>query len=136
MNLNTILLQTHSGVRWLVVLATVIALVWMLVGLLQQRSYDTTAKRMMLVFSGLITLQWVIGIVLFLVSGGFDVGYRWIHAGIMTIAVAVSHMHQRWKNAPDSLRFRNSLLIIILVLVLVAIGIQVLPQGWAMTRAG
>jgi uncharacterized membrane protein YphA (DoxX/SURF4 family) len=129
-----ILLQAHSGLRWLVVLVTVIAIVWMLVGMVQQRTYDALAKRVMLFFSILISLQWLLGIVLFLLSGGFDISYRWVHALMMTVAVAMAHMHQRWKNSPDSVRYRNSLLVVIAVLILVAIGIQVLPQGWAMTR--
>jgi hypothetical protein len=123
------LFHAHSGLRWLVVLATIIALAWMLLGLLQKRAYDSTARRIMLAFAGLVTLQWLVGLILFLVMGGFDVGYRWEHAVIMTAAVAVSHMHNRWKNAPDALRYRNSLLIVIAALALVFIGVARLPGG-------
>jgi hypothetical protein len=130
MDLNTILFEAHSGVRWLVVLVTLIALAWMLVGLLQKRAFDPMARRVMLAFSGLISLQWVLGLVLFLVMGGFDVGYRWEHLVTMTIAVGLAHMHNRWKNAADALRYRNNLILILVVLALVFVGVARLPQGW------
>ncbi len=131
MEFSQILFQAHSGVRWLVVLMTLVALVWMLVGLLQQRAYDQTARRVMLAFSIVVSLQWLLGVILFVVQGDFSSGYRWEHAITLTIAVAVSHLHNRWKNAPDAVRYRNNLLIIVAVLVLVFIGVARLPQGWS-----
>lgn len=130
MDLQNILLQAHSGVRWLVVVVTLIALVWMIIGLLQKRAYDQGAKRIMLAFSGVITLQWLLGLIVFLVMNSFSVGYRWEHAVTMTLATGVAHMHQRWKKAEDRVRYRNSLLIILIVLMLVFIGVARLPQGW------
>ncbi len=130
MDLQNILLQAHSGIRWLVVVVTLIALVWMAIGLLQKRAYGQGAKRIMLAFSGVITIQWLLGLVVFLVLNSFSIGYRWEHAVIMTLATGLAHMHQRWKNAADSVRYRNSLLIILIVLMLVFIGVTRLPQGW------
>lgn len=131
--MNNFILQLHSGIRWLVVLATLIALVWMLLGLVQKRQYDRMAQRVMTSFSGLVTLQWLIGIILFLALGAFNITYRWEHAFTMTIAVAVSHMHRRSKNADDSVRYRNSLIIVAVVLIVIFIGVSLLPQGWKMS---
>lgn len=128
--MNNFILQLHSGIRWLVVLATLIALVWMLLGLVQKRQYDQMAQRVMNSFSGLVTLQWLIGIILFLALGAFNITYRWEHAFAMTIAVAVSHMHRRSKNVDDSVRYRNSLMIVAAVLIVVFVGVSLLPQGW------
>jgi hypothetical protein len=128
--MNDFLFNLHSGVRWLVVLITLVALVKLILGLVQKQPYDTLTQRIMMAFSGIISLQWLIGIILFLVMNSFSVGYRWEHAVTMTIAVAVSHMHRRWKDAPDAIRYRNSLIIVIVVLVLVFIGVARLPQGW------
>lgn len=131
--MENFLFAAHSGLRWLVVLAALVALVWMIVGLVQRRTYDQLARRIMLAFSGLLSLQWLLGLVLFVVLGSFELAHRWEHLVTMTIAVGVSHMHNRWKAAPDAVRFRNGLIIVVVVLVLVYIGVARLPQGWAMT---
>jgi hypothetical protein len=135
MDLNIMLFHTHSGLRWLVVLATVVALVYMLLGLVRKTAYTGLAHRIMIIFSGLITLQWVVGLILLLVRGTFA-GYEFEHALTMTIAVGVSHMHMRFRRAADSVRYRNGLLIVVAVLVLVYIGVARLPQGWSMAMGG
>ncbi len=124
------MLGLHSGVRWLVVLVTLIALVKLILGIVQNQSYDSLTRRMMLAFSGLISVQWLIGLIYLLVLGVFNNGTFWSHAGVMTVAVAISHMHNRWKNAPDATRYRMSLLIVIAVLVLVIVGVA-LVNGWS-----
>lgn len=135
MDLNTILFHTHSGLRWLVVLATVIALVYLLLGLVRKGAYTVLAHRIMIIFSGLLTLQWLVGLILLLVRGTFA-SYEWEHALTMTVAVAVSHMHMRFRRAADSIRYRNGLLIVIAVLVLVYLGVARLPQGWSVAMGG
>lgn len=129
MELSTILIEAHSGIRWLVVLITIIALIWMTLGLVQKRTFDQTAKRVMLAFSGLVTVQWLLGLILLLVMGAFT-GYQLEHAVTMTLATGAAHMHNRFKNAPDQTRYRNNLLLILIVLMLVFIGVARLPQGW------
>lgn len=128
--MNDLLFNAHSGARWVVVLVTILALVKLIIGLVQQPTYGAVTRRLMLAFSGIVTVQWVLGLILFLALGAFDLGYRWEHAVTMTIAVAISHLHNRWKNAPDALRYRNSLIIVVIVLMLVFIGVARLPQGW------
>jgi hypothetical protein len=128
-NMQSFLLGLHSGVRWLVVLVTIIALVKLVVGIVQKRSYDQLTHQLMLAFSGLITLQWALGLILLLALGIFNSGAIWGHAGVMTVAVAVSHLHNRWKKADDSTRYQMGLLIVIAVLVLVIIGVA-LVGGW------
>lgn len=125
------LFNLHSGIRWLVVAITVIALAKVLLGIVQKSKYDQLTFRIMIAFSGLITVQWVIGVILLLVLGDFDVSYRWEHAVIMTIAIGVAHMHMRFKSMPGMIRFRSSLVIIVVVLALVYVGVARLPQGWA-----
>ena len=127
--MQAFLLGLHSGVRWLVVLVTLIALIKLLLGVVQKQSYDKLTQRIMLAFSGLISLQWILGIILLIALGTFSSGQIWSHAGTMTIAVAISHLHNRWKKADDSVRYRMSLLVVIAVLVLVFIGVA-LVNGW------
>ncbi len=123
------LLGLHSGVRWLVVLVTLVALVKLIIGIVQKQSYDKLTQRIMLAFSGIVSLQWLIGIIVLIVFGNFSSGQIWSHAGTMTIAVAVSHLHNRWKKAEDPVHYRMSLLIVIAVLVLVIVGVA-LVNGW------
>lgn len=131
MDLGNFFFQAHSGWRWIVMLATVVALVWMLLGLVQQRAYDQTARRIMLFFSISIDIQFLIGIILLLIRIS-EVGLQSIyieHSVIMLVAVAVAHLPARWKNAADSIRYRNSLIAVIAVLVLVYIGVARVG-GW------
>jgi hypothetical protein len=124
------LLGLHSGVRWLVVLITIIALIKLILGLVQKQSYDMLTQRIMMAFSGLTSLQWLIGLILLIALGNFSSGMIWSHAGVMTVAVAISHMHNRWKRSPDVIRYRNSLIVVIVVLVLVFIGVSIV-NGWS-----
>ena len=127
--MQAFLLGLHSGVRWLVVLITVVALIKLILGIVQKQSYDKLTQRIMLAFSGLVSLQWLIGIILMVAMGVFSSGQIWSHAGTMTIAVAVSHLHNRWKKAEDPVRYRMSLLVVIAVLILVVVGVS-LVNGW------
>ena len=127
--MQAFLLGLHSGVRWLVVVITVVALIKLILGIVQKQSYDKLTQRIMLAFSGLVSLQWLIGIILMVAMGVFSSGQIWSHAGTMTIAVAVSHLHNRWKKAEDPVRYRMSLLVVIAVLILVVVGVS-LVNGW------
>ncbi len=128
--MQAFLLGLHSGVRWLVVLITVVALIKLILGIVQKQSYDQLTQRIMTAFSMLTSLQWLIGIILLIALGVFNNGQFWSHAGTMTIAVAVSHLHNRWKKSEDSVRYRMSLLVVIAVLVLVFIGVAIV-NGWS-----
>jgi hypothetical protein len=90
----------------------------------------------MLIFAVLMTVQWLIGVVFFAVLGGFDVRFRWEHALVMTVAVALAHMPNRWKRADARTRYRSGLLILLGVLALVYVGVALLPQGWRVTPLG
>lgn len=133
MSFAQILQEAHSGVRWLVVLGTVVALVWMLLGIIQSKAYDAQAKRVMMIFTRLIEIQWLLGLILFITVGirdGFSVGFRWEHLAIMTIAVAVPHMTAMFKKRPDAVQYRAGLALVLVTLALVFIGVSRLPQGW------
>ncbi|MBZ0285787.1 MAG: hypothetical protein K8L97_33975 [Anaerolineae bacterium] len=129
----TALRHTHSLVRWLVVIVTVVALIRLGMGVVQGGTYDAMTQRIMQAFAGLTSLQWLIGLIFMFVYGsylGLIPGHVWGHLVVMTIAVALSHMHNMFKKKPDNVRFRNSLLLVIGVVVLVIIGVALLPQGW------
>ena len=128
--LNNILFQAHSGIRWLVVLVTVVALVVVIVGWLQKRDFESFARRFMTVFSSLVGLQWLAGIILIIVMGTYT-SYQIEHAVTMTLAVVAAHMYLPFKRRPDSTRYVVSLIVILVTLAIVYVGVARLPQGWA-----
>lgn len=127
-----ILLTIHSYVRWLVVIVGLLALVKFLIGWLRRSQFQPMDRGLMSGFVGLIDLQALLGIILF-VWGWLDVGlvrYRAEHAFTMILALVLAHLSARWRQASDTTRFRNYALIILGVFILVFAGIAVLPQGW------
>ncbi len=127
-----ILLMIHSIMRWVIVVAAIVAAVKFGLGWLQGGAFASMDRGLASGFSGLMDLQVAIGLILLIWSGlageGFP-SFRIEHAITMVIAAAVAHLHVLWKNSDDKLRFRNSLFIILDVLVIVFIGIARLPTS-------
>jgi hypothetical protein len=127
-----ILLMAHSGLRWLVLLVALIAIVKFLLGWLTRSSFKGMDRGLMAGYSGLLDLQSTLGIIFLLWNGLTGAGfprYRLEHGLIMIVAAVVAHLSSRWKNEQDAVRFRNNLFLIVASLVLVLIGIAVLPGG-------
>ena len=127
-----ILVIAHSGIRWLVLLVAVIAMIKYLLGWLQRGQFKGMDRGLMAGFSGLMDLQVALGIVLLLWSGFAGAGFPFVrigHASIMLAAAVLAHMSRRWKNADDATRFRNNLFLIVGSLILILIGISILPGG-------
>ena len=127
-----ILLMAHSGLRWLVLLVALVAIVKFLLGWLTRGSFKGMDRGLMAGYSGLLDLQSALGIIFLLWNGFTGAGfprYRLEHGLIMIVAAVVAHLSSRWKNAEDAVRFRNNLFLIVASLVLVLIGIAILPGG-------
>jgi len=122
-----ILFTLHSLVRWLVVLATIAAIVWMARGLIQKLAYDDLSRRVMTIFSSLVGAQWLLGTILFIAFGQFDNRYRWEHAFTMTIVLILAHVHMMLKKRDDRTRYLGGLISVIVALALVYAGVSVLP---------
>lgn len=129
-----ILLMIHSIMRWLIVLAGVIALVKFALGWLRGGAFKGLDRGLTAGFSGLMDLQAALGFILMLWNGLVDGAgfprYRLEHMAVMLVAAVLGHLHSRWRNAGDKTRFRNTFLMILGVLVLVSAGVAVLPGGW------
>jgi uncharacterized membrane protein YphA (DoxX/SURF4 family) len=127
-----ILLIVHSGLRWLILIIAVSAIIKFLIGWLQHGQHKGMDRGLMSGFTGLMDLQAALGTVLLLWSGlagdGFPF-FRIAHALIMIAAGVVAHMSRRWKDADDATRFRNNLFLIVGSLILILIGISILPGG-------
>jgi uncharacterized membrane protein YphA (DoxX/SURF4 family) len=128
-----LLLQAHSGIRWLVVLAAVIAIVVFLLNWLQKNPASQTDRKFMAIFVGLFDLQWLLGVILLLWVGFGGDGFtrqRLEHAFTMTLALVLAHLSAKWKNAPAPTRARNYLFLTLGVLLLIIAGVAVFPTGW------
>ena len=129
----TLLLMTHSIVRWLIVLVSILAVVKFTLGWRRGQSFSRLDKGLTSGFSGLMDLQALLGITYFLWSGIANnqfPAYRWAHAATMLVAVFIAHLSARWKVAADKIRYRNTLLTVVGSLALVVVGVFLLPQGW------
>lgn len=127
-----ILLLAHSGLRWLIILVALIAIIRFLIGWLSGSQFKGMDRGLMAGFSGLMDLQATLGIIFLLWNGFTSSGfprYRLEHGLIMIVAAVVAHLSARWKNADDTTRFRTNLLLIAASLLLVVIGLLVLPGG-------
>lgn len=128
----TILLAIHSFVRWIILLVAVIAIVKFAVGWRRGGAFKGIDRGLTAGFSGLMDLQALLGVVLLLWGGFTGAGfplYRIEHGFTMILAAVAAHLSARWKNAADTIRFRNNLFVILGSLILVLVGIAVLPGG-------
>jgi len=128
----------HSVVRYLVILGSLVSLVWFVLVMAKRVTGNESRDRMLMaIFSGLIDLQVLVGLVFLVVTSG-AVGwpqFRIEHAVTMIIAAVVAHLPMRWRNAniPREVKARNNVLVIVAVIVIVLLGIARLPyNAWRM----
>lgn len=129
-----ILLTLHSTLRWIVVIAAVVALVVMAATWLRNEQHSRADRTVMTAFTGLLDLQALLGIILLVwmssIGGGAFPRYRLEHAFTMIVAVILAHLSARWKNSPAAVRARNNLIIVVIALLLIWVGVRQLPKGW------
>ena len=125
------LLTLHGEIRWLVALVAVVAIVKYGLGLWQKQSYGPMDRGLIAAFTGLLDLNFLLGLILlFGLGGGFPM-HRIEHAVTMLLAVIVAHSSAAWCKSDDATRkFRNNLIVIVLALVLVVVGVIRLRGGW------
>ena len=90
MELTTILFEAHSGVRYLVLLAGVAAFLYTLVAAVRSRPWDRTGRILMAVFTGVLDLQLLLGLVLVFLWQFY--GALIGHITMMLLAAAVAHI--------------------------------------------
>ena len=126
-----VLLEIHSGLRWLLIAVTVIALI---VTLRSFRGGGGALNRIsMLLFRIVITLQWLVGAFLLVVKYPLaEWPGRLEHIVTMTLAMVLTHIF----GGRRASRPLVSLILIIVVLALVLFSITRLPQGWRLSPGG
>lgn len=127
-----VLLPIHSYLRWLIVILAVTAVIKFTLGWLRGGAFKGMDRGLASGFSGLMDLQALLGIIM-LFGFGVNEGFPMIrieHGVTMLIAVVLGHLPARWKNAADSIRFRNTLFCILGAMLFVFVGVMRLPGGW------
>ena len=121
-----VLLEIHSGLRWLLIAVTVIALI---VTLRSFRGGGGVLNRIaMLLFRIVITLQWLVGAFLLVVKYPLaEWPGRLEHIVTMTLAMVLTHIF----GGRRASRPLVSLILIIVVLALVIYGIVQVEQAGA-----
>ncbi|SEU35550.1 MULTISPECIES: hypothetical protein [Stigmatella] len=121
------LFQFHSGLRFLVLLVGLVALVYFAVGQVTKRTAGKDVRVLGAIYSGLLDLQFLIGIVMVALGRYYPqlIG----HIVTMVLAVAVTHVllvRNRKKPQPG---FLLPLVAVAVSLLLIAGGIMAIGRG-------
>jgi heme A synthase len=123
------LLHAHSGLRYLVLLAGVLALVYALWGLVSKRPYDRGMRILGSSFAGLLHLQVLLGFFL-LVSGIFQpmlIGHIFLMLMAAVVAqIPVSVMRRR---PPEERRYAPQAVATLVALGLIWTGVLSIGRG-------
>jgi len=129
----TILLEIHSILRWVIVVVGFIAIVKFLIGWVRKSEFGSMDRGLSSGFSGLIDLEFTLGLLYFLITGFGGAGFplfRIEHAITMLIAATVAHVPAMLKKRALN-RFAISFFAVIGALLLIYIGVAPLPGGWS-----
>jgi len=127
-----ILLEIHSILRWLIVIAGLVAIVKFLTGWARKSAFEKMDRGLSSGFSGLMDLQVTLGLLYFLITGFGGVGFpmfRIEHLVTMLLAAAVAHAPSMFRKAAN--KHAVAFYAVLGALVLVVIGVYRLPGGWS-----
>jgi uncharacterized membrane protein len=93
MNFHNIVLAIHNIVRWLVVLAALFALARAYYGWLGRKGWTGQDRMAGMIFTSLLDLQFLLGIILVLMAGIGNLGsFLYEHVIPMLLAVVLAHI--------------------------------------------
>ena len=116
------LFAVHSGVRYLVLLAGLVALVWFAWGKVGGRQFTRPAPALLAGFIGLLDVQVLLGIALLI--GGRRPPAIWGHLACMVLAaIAIHAVAKAHKGHPQPAGYGLPLFGVALSLALIALGI-------------
>lgn len=125
------ILTIHGLMRWLVAIAGLIAIIKFAYGWLSKADYTPLDKRIMSIFTILLDINVLLGLVLLFGLGGGFPPIRLEHATTMILAAVTAHLSAFWRKSPNSaVKFRNNLIVVIVALLFVAMGVIRLRGGW------
>ncbi|MBT3187381.1 MAG: hypothetical protein HN736_06000 [Anaerolineae bacterium] len=133
MDITTILLYAHSGLRWLIVLAAFLSILFFGYGWLAKKKNAKIARILPAAYSGLVDTQVLLGIIVIILSlaSGLSLArYKLEHISVMILVAVIGHLPARWSKSKKANLYRNTFLALLFSLVLVYLGVSVLPSGW------
>ncbi len=125
-NFTLILFHAHSGLRWLIVLVALAALILFGNGWLTKQYFPKPARILNAMYSGLLDAQMLLGIAL-LISFGLYTRQHFEHMAMLIIAVALAHLPRKWRNSAAGVYHRNTFLFILASLLFIYLGVMLLP---------
>lgn len=129
--------EAHSGIRWVLVVLTLILLVRLAQGFMSRglQKYGRLERLGMLIYHWLFRIQWAVGVLYLIIKGNLldrAFGYRWEHAIMMTIGLAILELQRaRFPGKTDRQRYRHGIFALTAATVLVFIGVLRVPAGWS-----
>ncbi|MBN1305727.1 MAG: hypothetical protein JXA13_14920 [Anaerolineales bacterium] len=127
-----ILLNIHSFLRWLILIAGMAAMILYFIGLLRKSRFGRMDRGLLSGYSGLVDLQVLLGTIFFFwnsyVGGGFP-RFHLEHMIIMFLAAIVAHFPVMRKKADGRVNYVNGLMAVLGSLLLIVLGVSLLPGG-------
>lgn len=125
------LLTIHGLIRWVVALVAIVAIIRSVMGLIQKQTYTSRDRGLISVYTIVMDINLLLGLILlFGMGGGFPMT-RIEHATTMIIAIVVAHSTAAWRKSDDSAKkFRNNLIAVVVSLVFVVMAVIRLREGW------
>ena len=125
------ILTIHGLMRWLVAIAGLIAIIKFAYGWLSKADYTPVDKRIMSIFTILLDINLLLGLILLFGTGTGSTPNRMEHATTMILAVIVAHLSIIWRKSPSSaVKFRNNLIVVVIASLLIIMGVIRLRGGW------
>lgn len=123
-----VLLQAHSGWRYLVILVVVLALLKFLIGWLGQQRWSRFDQILGTATPIIIDIQWLLGLIVWITQQrwlGNNPLASWEHPTTMTLALIAAHIG--WSRAKravnDGAKFRTAFVSFLIAGLLVALGV-------------
>ncbi|HEV2146046.1 MAG TPA: hypothetical protein VGR37_01375 [Longimicrobiaceae bacterium] len=125
----TFLYHAHSGLRYLVLLAAVLAILYLAFGWATRRPYDRTARVLVAIFTGTLDLQVLLGIALLFVRPFYPALMG--HIVMMLLAAIAAHGFSVFGRGRPDERQRYGVVLagVVVALVLVLGGIMAIGRG-------
>jgi cytochrome bd-type quinol oxidase subunit 1 len=125
------ILTIHGLMRWLVAIAGLIAIIKFAYGWLSKADYTPLDKRIMNIFTILLDINVLLGLILLFGLGGGFPPNRLEHATTMILAAVTAHLSAFWRKSPSSaVKFRNNLIVVVVALLFIVMGVSRLRGGW------
>jgi hypothetical protein len=124
--MTPIVFYAHSGIRYLVLLAAIAAVVYLIYGMATRRDFDKLAGALTGAYVGLMDLQVLIGILLYLLIPSYPALLG--HVVMMLAAVSVAHVASIMNKRREAKSYGVALAGVALSLLLIVGGIMAIGR--------